>query len=83
MVRHYILRTLLYCSISGFLLVGIAGGVGWRFKDGLPSFAELEDVEPARTTNIFSRDGTVLKRFWVENRVPIPFDKIPKAAIDG
>ena len=83
MVRHYILRTLLYCSISGFLLVGIAGGVVWRFKDGLPSFAELEDVEPARTTNIFSRDGTVLKRFWVENRVPIPFEKIPKAAIDG
>lgn len=63
------------------MYASVAGGVVLRFKDELPSFAQLEEVEPARTTSIISADGAVLKRFWVENRVPIAYNQIPEAAI--
>ncbi len=81
MLRYYARRILFYCGICVLVYAGVAGGVVLRFKDELPSFAQLEEVEPARTTSIISADGAVLKRFWVENRVPIAYNQIPEAAI--
>ena len=81
MLRYYARRISLYCGICVLVYAGVAGGVVLRFKDELPSFAQLEEVEPARTTSIISADGAVLKRFWVENRVPITYNQIPEAAI--
>ena len=82
-LKYYMRRMLLYCGICVLVYAGVAGGVVLRFKDGLPSFAQLEEVEPARTTRIIAADGVVLKRFWVENRVPITYDQIPEAAISA
>lgn len=82
-LRYYVRRMLLYCGICVLAYAGVAGGVVLRFKDELPSFAQLEEVEPARTTRIIAADGVVLKRFWVENRVPITYDQIPEAAISA
>lgn len=82
-LRYYVRRMLLYCGICVLVYAGVAGGVVLRFKDELPSFAQLEEVEPARTTRIIAADGVVLKRFWVENRVPITYDQIPEAAISA
>jgi penicillin-binding protein 1A len=64
-------------------MAGVTFGLIWHFKQGLPSFDELEDVDPARTTNIYSADGKVLKKFWVQRRDPITYDEMPQAAIDG
>ena len=83
MLRYYVRRMLLYCGICVLVYAGVAGGVVIRFKDELPSFTQLEEVEPARTTRIIAADGAVLKRFWVENRVPITYDQIPEAAISA
>lgn len=81
MIKFYVRRIFLYCGFCVLVYAGVAGGVVLRFKDELPSFAQLEEVEPARTTSIISADGAVLKRFWVENRVPITYDRIPDTAI--
>lgn len=83
MFRYYAVRILAYSSICAILMIGIGFGVIWRFKEGLPSFDELEDVDPARTTNIYSADGKILKKFWVQRRDPITYDQLPQAAIDG
>ena len=83
MFKYYAVRILVYCSICAILMVAVAGGVIWQFKDSLPSFDELEDVDPARTTNIYSADGKILRKFWVQRREPITYDQLPQAAIDG
>ena len=83
MFRYYAVRILAYCSICALLMAFFAGGVIWHFQDGLPSFDELEDVDPARTTNIYSADGKILRKFWVQRRDPITYDQLPQAAIDG
>jgi penicillin-binding protein 1A len=83
MFRYYALRVLVYCSICTILMVGVGFGLIWHFQEGLPSFDELEDVDPARTTNIYSSDGKILKKFWVQRRDPITYEQLPQAAIDG
>lgn len=83
MFKYYAVRILAYCSLCAVLGTLFAFGVIWHFKDSLPSFDELEDVDPARTTNIYSADGKILKKFWVQRRDPITYDQIPTAAIDG
>ena len=83
MLRHYLVRVLLYCTICATLYAGVGAAIVYKFQDGLPSFAELENVDPARTTNIYSTDGKILRKFWVQRRDPITYDQLPEAAIDA
>lgn len=83
MLRHYLVRVPLYCTICASLYVGVGAALVFNFQDGLPSFAELENVDPARTTNIYSADGKILRKFWVQRRDPITYDQLPEAAIDA
>ena len=83
MVKYYVVRVLLYCTICVCLYAGVGAAIVFKFKDGLPSFAELENVDPARTTNIYSADGKILRKFWAQRRDPITYDRLPEAAIDA
>jgi penicillin-binding protein 1A len=83
MLRHYLVRVLLYCTLCAALYAGVGAALVFNFQDGLPSFAELENVDPARTTNIYSADGKILRKFWVQRRDPITYDQLPEAAIDA
>jgi len=83
MFKYYAVRILIYCTVCTVLMAAVAAGVVWKFQDGLPSFADLENVDPARTTNIYSADGKILKKFWRQRRDPITYDELPQAAIDA
>ncbi len=82
-IRSYIPRIAIYCAICAVVYSGIAVAVIYQYKDGLPSFEKLEDVDPAQTTHIFSRDGVELKKFWVQRRDPIAFGQLPSTVIDA
>ena len=82
-IRPHLFRMAIYCVICAVGYLGIAAAVIYAYKDGLPSFDKLEDVDPAQTTNIFSRDGVELKKFWVQRRDPIAFEQLPRAVIDA
>lgn len=83
MILYFFFRIVLYCSISFLIFGSIAAGIVLRYKDKLPSFSRLEQVDPARTTKIYSSDGRVLKKFWVQRRDPISFNQMPQSAIDA
>src|SRR5450755_1564873 len=44
----------------------------------LPSIDRLSDIEPAATTRILARDGTVLARLFDKDRVYVPITSIPQ-----
>ena len=83
MIHHFILRMMLYCSVCGLIYVGAAAGVVWRFKDGLPSFTELEQVEPSQTTNIYASDDVALRKYFIQRRVPITYDRLARSTVDA
>lgn len=83
MLQRYILRIILYCLICATVYSGIGAAVIYKYKDDLPSFSKLEDVDPAQTTNIFSADGEELKKFWIQRRDPITYEELPSGVVDA
>jgi penicillin-binding protein 1A len=54
-----------------------AGAVVATYGRNLPAIDRLSDIEPAATTRIIARDGTVLARLYDKDRVYVPITGIP------
>ena len=57
---------------------GAALGVLSVYGRNLPDISKLSDVEPAGTTRIIARDGTLLARLYDKNRVYVSITQIPQ-----
>jgi penicillin-binding protein 1A len=64
------------------LFIAICGYVYYLFQ-GLPSIQELENPKTAIATEVRSRDGVVLDRYFVENRTYVSIDNISPNAINA
>ncbi len=82
-MAFYIKRVLLYAVIWAILGAGTVAAVVAHFSDGLPSLEQLERVEPKRTTILYSADNRVVRKFAVQYREPIPFERLPRRAVDA
>lgn len=54
-----------------------------RFSSDLPNLEAITDIKGPVATSIWSQDGVCLGKMEVENRQPIPLDKMPKSVIDA
>jgi penicillin-binding protein 1A len=48
-----------------------------QYGQNLPDISRLSAIEPAGTTRIIARDGTLLARLYDKNRVYVPITQIP------
>jgi penicillin-binding protein 1A len=64
------------------LFIALCGYVYYLFQ-GLPSIQELENPKTAIASEVRSRDGVVLDRYFVENRTYVSIDNISPHAIDA
>ncbi|MDR9363765.1 MAG: transglycosylase domain-containing protein [Balneolaceae bacterium] len=64
------------------LFIALFGYVYYLFQ-GLPSIQELENPKTAIASEVRSRDGVVLDRYFVENRTYVSIDNISPHAIDA
>jgi penicillin-binding protein 1A len=53
------------------------------YRDELPSIEQIYNIEPPVVTTIYDRNGKVLQKFHIENRVLVPFNKIPPHVIQA
>ena len=62
----------------GFYVLGMALVVGIFFylSFDLPSFEELENPESRIASNIYSSDGEILGKYYIENRTPVVYDSL-------
>jgi penicillin-binding protein 1A len=65
------------------LLASIAIYVYEVASYNLPSLEQLENPPQNYATQIFSSDGVLIDYFYVERRVPLPLDSIPKDFINA
>ena len=78
-------RRLAWRILGGAVLV-VAGALAAAvhvFSRDLPSTARLEMIEPTLKTQVFAADGSVLGEFYVEDRVLVPLEEIPRHMIDA
>jgi len=68
-------------KIAGLLLVIIIGAgslFGISLFKGLPSLEELENPKPNLASLVYSEDGVLLHKFFLENRTFVPLKSISK-----
>ena len=76
-------RVLFYMFLTSTFCAVVAAAVVIYFGRDLPSFEELERIRPKLTTVVYSSDGVVLKRFAIQQRDPIPYEKLPPHLVDA
>lgn len=69
-------------SISGLLVIIILGYIFYLFQ-GLPSASEFENPETAIASEVRSRDGVTLDKYFTENRKWVRYEDISPHVIDA
>ena len=60
----------------------IAGTVWYLFQD-LPSITGLHEYQPSLVTRVYAADKQVIGQFFVERRILVPLQKIPKPLVNA
>lgn len=77
-------RKLVKIGLITFAVLFITGcGYVYYLFQGLPSIQELENPKTAIATEVRSRDGVVLDRYFVENRTYVDINNISSNAINA
>ncbi len=70
-----IIRIFLGILIS--ISLGVFFGVFFTYQKGLPKIKDLEEIKPSVVTEVYSNDGKVIKRYFLERRMIISSKDIP------
>lgn len=68
---------------SAFLLLLSGGLLLFYFSRELPDFASLKERNLNAFSIVYSEDDEVVGKFLLDNRIPIPYEKIPKPMIQA
>jgi penicillin-binding protein 1A len=64
-------------------VAGSVAGIVAAYSRNLPDISRMADYQPARSTRIFARDGSLLATLYKENRIWVPIDRIPTVVRDA
>ena len=53
----------------------------WRFSPELPSYNELKSYNPSLTSRVFTSDGLLLDKYFIQERIFVPINRIPNNLI--
>ena len=66
-----------------FFFVVLALFILWKYSPELPSYEELKNYNPSLTTRVFTSDGLLLDKYFIEERLFVPIDRIPITLINA
>jgi penicillin-binding protein 1A len=80
--RKHTTKKINWAVITGIILaLFIIFGI--YIVSGLPSIEELENPKPQLATNVFSADGQLMGKFFIENRIESDIDSLPSHLIEA
>lgn len=68
---------------STFIFVFLALFILWKYSPELPSYYELKNYNPSLTTRVFTSDGLLLDKYYTEERLFVPVERIPNTLINA
>ena len=71
---------IIFTSLSGF---GFIGYILWKYSPDLPSYEKIKNYLPNLSSRIYTSDGLLLEKFFVQERIFVPINRIPKALIEA
>src|SRR5581483_3087234 len=80
-------KVLRYALVALLLIVlfvaGSVAGLVAAYSRNLPDISRMADYQPARSTRLYARDGSLLATLYRENRLWLPINKIPVMVRDA
>jgi penicillin-binding protein 1A len=61
----------------------LSGYIIHIYNNELPPIDKLYNIEPSLITRVYARDGSVIQKYFAEQRNLVTFDRIPKRMIDA
>ena len=65
--------TLVFISLVGYIL--------WIYSPELPSYEKIKNYQPNLSSRIYTSDGLLLEKFFVQERIFVPINRIPKKLV--
>jgi len=75
-------RRINWLVVSGILTALLVVFIIYIYS-GLPSLEELENPRPQLATKVYSADGELIGKFFIENRIQTDIDSVPQFLIDA
>ena len=50
----------------------------WKFSPELPSYSELKNYNPSLSSRVFTSDGLLLDKYYIQERIFVPINRIPE-----
>ena len=76
----YLLLFILLCAIgSGLFIYSVYAGLWGK----LPNYAELRDIRNAEASELYTEDGVLIGKYYIENRTNVNFNNISPFAIQA
>ena len=84
MRRRPIWKFLLWTVFTLCLLgAGTVAGTVWYLLEDLPPLTGLHEYQPSLVTRVYSADKQVIGQFFVERRILVPLEKIPRHLVNA
>lgn len=82
------MRKFLRAAAVALLLIvlfvaGSVAGIVTAYSRNLPDISRMADYQPARSTRIYARNGTLLATLYKQNRIWVPIARIPPIVRDA
>ncbi len=74
---------LIFSLLSTFVVIGTSIYVLWKFSPELPSYSEIKDYQPSLTTRVYTSDGLLLDKYFIEERIFVPVGRVPDNLINA
>lgn len=83
-IRWRVLRALLWLSLTVLLvLLGFIGMVNWGVFGSIPSKQTLRAIPQENATLVYAHEGTLLGKYFQENRTSLDYTAFPEHLIDA
>ena len=76
-MRRFLRAAAVVVTLIVLFVAGSLAGIVAAYSRNLPDISRMADYQPARSTRIYARDGSLLANLYKENRIWVPIDKIP------
>ena len=81
---YYITKySLILIFLNTFLLFGIVLYTLWKYSPELPSYDKIKNYKPNLSSRIYTSDGLLIEKFYIQERIFVPINRIPQQLINA
>ena len=82
-IIQFVKKIIFLAIFSIFFGFGVLVYLLWQYSPELPSYNELKNYNPNLTSRVFTSDGLIIDKYFIEERIFIPVNRIPKNLINA